>query len=888
MALKSNRNTRGSVNKGSTQNGIPSGITRTDNTNISNDVIKAISTLGDRLLGEVRKLNETLGKSNAKTKQSENKDVKALANLVKKSAPDRKSAKKESNTKALETVNKMAVESYLSETKSFFDKFKKGEMSVIEKLQAQYNGELKSLNDEALKFFGSGYKANENYQRELEILNNRYDKLKNEVSMKGITSYVKENKTETQKLIDKYHNELKTLKESGLATYGKGYEGSEAYQKELKALEQHYGQAIVDSKKKNNILLKGLDSVKGAVTNLPKDTQKSLKASFLGPLNLLLSPIQDFFGGGVGKLLGKVVGGAKFLFRKFTNKKPTASQVLKEGGQSGLGAVYLGNILKSTSDEDKKESLLDKLKGFGEAFKKFVQFIPSLIGSLIGFATKITKIVPAIKAFFTKGAGAGFKAIAKKFAGPAMIAIALIEMAIDGIKGLFKSKEWGTSKLSGFLGGFLAGTGEGIKGAFKNMGKWATLGAGIGFMLPPGNIPGAIIGGILGAVIGGILGFIGGEKLAKGFDKIGTWFKEKVWGGIKTFFGNIWQNITYVFGAIKEAFLTVLNLDGLKKIGEAWKSDGSFAKKLGKSLGAFFMWVVGLPLRLLKAEHKILDKLIVQPFKQLFAKIKEVFSIQNILKVLTNIKDKIAEIGTAIWEGLTNIFSIENIKSVFNKGVKMVSIVGNFVKDFFGGFGESIKEALGEIKLVKWLKEKLIDPIFGVFEKIANIFGAIKTMGVKGLTSAFASGDFFGSISDRADALGRVKELNKQKQEGFLSDTEMQEYTNLMKEWKFKEKDVNDAIIKADGTVIHTSPDDNIIATKNLPANVDTIRMQNANEMSRSLETDLGMTDNDGVTSRLDKIVSLMGQFINKEPVKYTMPAQTRADLDLLIMGGAL
>ena len=152
MALKSNRNTRGSVNKGSTQNGIPSGITRTDNTNISNDVIKAISTLGDRLLGEVRKLNETLGKSNAKTKQSENKDVKALANLVKKTAPDKKSTKKESNTKALETVNKMAVESYLSETKSFFDKFKKGEMSVIEKLQAQYNGELKSLNDEALKF----------------------------------------------------------------------------------------------------------------------------------------------------------------------------------------------------------------------------------------------------------------------------------------------------------------------------------------------------------------------------------------------------------------------------------------------------------------------------------------------------------------------------------------------------------------------------------------------------------------------------------------------------------------------------------------------------------------------------------------------------------------
>lgn len=873
MALKSNRNTRGSVNKGSTQNGIPSGITRTDNTNISNDVIKAISTLGDRLLGEVRKLNETLGKSNAKTKQSENKDVKALANLVKKTAPDKKSAKKESNTKALETVNKMAVENYLSETKSFFDKFKKGEMSVIEKLQAQYNGELKSLNDEALKFFGSGYKANENYQRELEILNNRYDKLKNEVSMKGITSYVKENKTETQKLIDKYHNELKTLKESGLATYGKGYEGSEAYQKELKALEQHYGQAIVDSKKKNNILLKGLDSVKGAVTNLPKDTQKSLKASFLGPLNLLLSPIQDFFGGGVGKLLGKVVGGAKFLFRKFTNKKPTASQVLKEGGQSGLGAVYLGNILKAT-EEDEKKNPFEKLEKLKEMFGNMFSGIAKGASGLI------------------KGAG-------KLLTNPVTAIVAgVIWMATDAIRGIFKAKEWGTSKVSAGLGGALGGMDKGIKGAFKNMGKWALIGAGIGSFIP---VVGTIAGGLIGGAIGAILGFIGGERLAKGFDKIGAWFKG-AWNGIVEAFKSVGaffvklgtgfvEKIKSIVTFVKDIFATIFDFKSLKeKFVNIWKGDGSIAKKLGKSIGAYFTWVATFPLRILKAKTKIFDKMVWTPLKNFGSKIGGFIEklAPAIGEKLRGIWDFLGSAIGNIFNSIKETFSIENIKGVFNKGVKMVSIVGNFVKDFFGGFGESIKEALGEIKLVKWLKEKLIDPIFGVFEKIANIFGAIKTMGVKGLTSAFASGDFFGSISDRADALGRVKELNKQKQEGLLSDTEMQEYTNLMKEWKFKEKDVNDAIIKADGTVIHTSPDDNIIATKNLPTNVDTIRMQNANEMSRSLETDLGMTDNDGVTSRLDKIVSLMGQFINKEPVKYTMPAQTRADLDLLIMGGAL
>lgn len=839
MALKSNRNTRGSVNKGTSQNGIPSGLTRntntSDTTEISNSVAEAFKMTNRDLLKGIDTLTSIVKQGLNEANQQNTKELKALM--------PKEPKQKNTSHKLLTNIYKRLQESV--STKDLANNLKKERQMTIYK---EFNN--KTINSTLSK---------DDKSRINSILRQR----SSPKEMKGIHSYAKENMTNTEKLLENYNRELELLIKQGQETYGMGFQKNADWKTEYKALEVHYGKALSDSiekeRKDKNLLLKGFDSLKGAITDLPKDTQKSLAGGLLGPLNLLISPIQEFFGGSLSKLFG----GMKSLFQKFTNKKPTASQVLKEGGQAGLGAIYIGNILtKFLGEDEKKESPFEMLKN---KLKDMLGGIFKGLGSGLGG--------------LVKGAG-------KLLTNPITAIVAgLIWMATDAVRGIFKAKEWGTSKISAGLGGALGGMDKGIKGAFKNMGKWALIGAGIGSFIP---VVGTIAGGLIGGAIGMVLGAIGGERLAKGFDKIGVWFKEKVWGGIKTLFSNLWQNIVYVFSAIKEAFLTILNLDGLKKIGEAWKGDGSFAKKLGKSIGAFVWWVVGLPLRVLKAEHKILDKLIVQPFKQLFAKIKEVFSIQNIIKGLSNAKDKLAEIGSNIMEGIHSIFNMENLKNVFNKGVKMVSIVGNFIKDFFSGFAEAIKDALSEIKLVRWVKEKLIDPIFGVFTQIANIFGAIKTMGVKGFTSALASGDFFGSIGDRADALGRAKELSKQKKEGVLSDAESKELSQLMKQWNFKEKDVNDAIIRKDGSIIHTSPDDNIIATKNLPRNVDTIRMDNVKELSKSLEANISSGDSREIVSRLDKIVSLMGQFIEKEPVKFTIPPQNRADLDLIMVGGAL
>ena len=128
-------------------------------------------------------------------------------------------------------------------------------------------------------------------------------------------------------------------------------------------------------------------------------------------------------------------------------------------------------------------------------------------------------------AFAWLGKAFGPKALAAlgKIAPWAMILTGLTMAIEDGITGWMNAESWGTSKVSGFLGGFFGGAAKGgIKNAFANAGKFALIGAGIGTLVVP--VVGTIVGGLAGAVIGGILGWIGGEKLAKGFDGIGAWF----------------------------------------------------------------------------------------------------------------------------------------------------------------------------------------------------------------------------------------------------------------------------------------------------------------------------------------------------------------------------
>ena len=211
-------------------------------------------------------------------------------------------------------------------------------------------------------------------------------------------------------------------------------------------------------------------------------------------------------------------------------------------GKAGAQDV---NVLNWQKEEDKGmfSGLMDLMKmkfamggfSFGDLFKKGgIKKLLALFGTSIFGGIKT-----AFAAVGTKMTGLLGPTL-MKFLSPMALITGLVIAIKDGISGMASSMDWGVSKISGFLGGFFAGEADGgIMNMFKNAGKWALIGAGIGSMVP---VIGTLVGGLVGGAIGGILGLIGAKKIAKAFDKIGAWFK-KVWGNVTEFVGKIWTKI---------------------------------------------------------------------------------------------------------------------------------------------------------------------------------------------------------------------------------------------------------------------------------------------------------------------------------------------------------
>ena len=190
-----------------------------------------------------------------------------------------------------------------------------------------------------------------------------------------------------------------------------------------------------------------------------------------------------------------------------------------------------------------------KKKGEGGFFKKLLggDFLKTLTGGLIG-GTAGAAMLGSLK-----GMGAKFvKTLGSKmFLGITGIVSGLFLMIMDGFKG---SKLFGG--VSGFIGGFLGGTDKGIKGAFKNMGKWALLGAGVGSIVP---VIGTMVGGLVGALIGAVLGFIGGEKIARAAQELGENIKE-IYESIKQSFKDIGAKIWNWLKALPALYLKYLKV----------------------------------------------------------------------------------------------------------------------------------------------------------------------------------------------------------------------------------------------------------------------------------------------------------------------------------------
>ena len=576
------------------------------------------------------------------------------------------------------------------------------------------------------------------------------------------------------------------------------------------------------------------------------DKNKDSLMGILGPLNLILSPIQDFFGKGIfGKIFTSLGNGIKGIFTKFKKKSPNVNDVIKSGA-FGVGSLYIVDFFKKIFDKSKK----DDKKGILEKIPIIGKLIPSLSGLL--------KSIPILGTFFkglsllgksfgknALGKGGSlikfFKSGATKTAfkamGPMMIVTALMQMVVDGIKAFFKSKEWGTSKISSILGGFLGGASDGgLKNAFASMGKWALLGAGIGSVVP---VVGTIAGGLIGTAIGGILGAFGGKNLAKGFDFIWKWFKT-----------------TFI-----PSFLEMLDdLFAITKFKEIFKSDDSIGKKIGKAIGLFFVTCFKMPIKLFTSTSTFFKKIFngknIQDSMGSF--------VSSVFKGLSNAWISIKDFGSNVKDKAKEAWEkVKDFGGDVWEGIKESELM-NFVSSLFNSLKDGITKFFKENPVGKWMDSYIINPIKNAFTQMGAWFSYIG--------DAFENDGITGALN--AMTFGMLK---KDKKTG-LTDFE------IYKQNLLNPIEVNDAIIRTDGSVIKTNPKDTLVALKDVPQSINQVR-ENTNKKLNSSLSDIEYSQN--VENGIKTIIDVLFKILEKD-INIQLPPQTRSDLDILMSGGVV
>ena len=253
-------------------------------------------------------------------------------------------------------------------------------------------------------------------------------------------------------------------------------------------------------------------------------------------------------------------------------------------------------------------------------------------------ATLGTTLFTGIKTAFAS-VGGGIKGLLgptlMKFLSPMALITGLVLAVKDGISAMGSSMDWGVGKISAFLGGFFAGEADGgIMNMFKNAGKWALIGAGVGSFIP---VVGTLLGGLVGMVIGGILGLIGAKKIAQAFNAVGAWLSEK-WSQIATFVKEIWGQLSAWFSEqwtkVKEFFFSALSWAG-EGLSAGWSSLSGFVSEKWEAVKKWFEDLltfeseggekIGIGEKIIELFKKIPDK-IVEMFRELVQKVKDIFS----------------------------------------------------------------------------------------------------------------------------------------------------------------------------------------------------------------------------------------------------------------------
>lgn len=560
-------------------------------------------------------------------------------------------------------------------------------------------------------------------------------------------------------------------------------------------------------------ILAGGKGIVGAITEKYKENKEGIKSALLGPFSIISGALENagidfskpfgFLKDKIGGLFSKKENNGKSSFggkggRDSKSSKRfdpfSSSSSTRENSQS---SSLLPSFISSPSSED---SISESNSNGKTKTKPSVKDVASIgdMGALLLFNLLNKKVKKGVTDENEEGGGllssllggkGGLGGLMKGGLGKSLltggaiaaIVASLVWMAIDGFKGYAKSGEWGVSKAGGVVGAVLGGTSEGWKGAFANAGKWGLMGVGVGFLV--GGPVGALIGGLLGAAVGGILGFIGGKRIASGFDKLKKW---------------LFENIDLKAILMATPIGAVINLvNDLKKVwGDKDKTIGQKILGTIKGWGKFVLSMVFVPLRFIgsfftgKFFTKEGKKKLKDTAGKLFSGIGNLFS-----KGVSGIADAGRWIYTSVIEPVGKF-----LYSLFTDPVGTVLDVGKWALDtLITPVTDIIKDGFFKVKdlMPDTIKKLIFEPIENAFSFISDILGFLfsdnfKVTEVIGAIfredSRASLMDSYGSyISSKQAERAGVKEVGS----------------------------VDDGIIRSDGSFISISPDDNVYATKN-------------------------------------------------------------------------
>lgn len=223
-----------------------------------------------------------------------------------------------------------------------------------------------------------------------------------------------------------------------------------------------------------------VDKAQQTITTSATSVTEKVIDSGLGPISAMVKPFESVFGFNAAKSITGLMGKAGTgLFGTGKDFKGSVNE--NKIKQIDPGAVYLGKIFAKGEEE-------------GEGGK-------GLLGALLGS----TLLATIGRIFGTLGI------VGTTIAGLFMI-------VRDGIKGFFE--DWDAAPVFRIIGGMLGGTESGWQGAAQNALKGASVGASVGGLVggPLGFLIGGLIGTVVGGILGYIGGENIAVALDSGFN----------------------------------------------------------------------------------------------------------------------------------------------------------------------------------------------------------------------------------------------------------------------------------------------------------------------------------------------------------------------------------